>query len=161
MRPNYVIKDIFGITDEMLQDIKLIICDLDNTLAAYYQDYIDEQVVNWINYLTNREIKFLLVTNNKQRRAAEFIGKHQIDFIASAKKPLPFVYKKIMRKYQLKPQQILAIGDQLLTDVLGANLVKIKTVLVNPVVEKDLWLTYLNRRIEKILLKLMRIKRDE
>ena len=44
------------------------------------------------------------------------------------------------------------VGDQVLTDVLGANLIDLDTILVRPIVTTDAAVTKLNRKIEKTIL---------
>ena len=63
-------------------------------------------------------------------------------------KPLPFCFKKIAKKYNIKKESMCMIGDQLITDILGANRFGIYTVLVDPLGEKDLKITTFNRFIE-------------
>ena len=48
------------------------------------------------------------------------------------------------------------IGDQILTDVLGGNLVGITTILVNPISQKDFFLTNFTRIIERKIIKKLR-----
>ena len=50
------------------------------------------------------------------------------------------------------------VGDQLMTDILGANRAKVNSILVVPVKEKDGWATYLNRRIERVIMKYFKKK---
>ena len=64
-------------------------------------------------------------------------------------KPLPFRFKKICKEYHLKASEIAMIGDQMFTDVLGANRVGMYTILVDPLEKKDLRITSLNRKLEQ------------
>ena len=45
------------------------------------------------------------------------------------------------------------IGDQIVTDVLAGNRFKIMTILVDPLGEKDLKITGLNRKVEEKIVK--------
>ena len=44
-------------------------------------------------------------------------------------------------------------GDQIFTDVIGANRVKMFSILVKPLAEKDLWMTRFKRPIEELVVK--------
>jgi Predicted hydrolase of the HAD superfamily len=57
-----------------------------------------------------------------------------------------------------KKANTVMVGDQLMTDILGANRVNINSILVVPVKEKDGWATYLNRRIERVIMKYFKRK---
>ena len=48
----------------------------------------------------------------------------------------------------LKPEEIAVVGDQIFTDVLGGNRCKMFTILIEPIAEKDIWLTKVKRPIE-------------
>ena len=64
-----------------------------------------------------------------------------------------------MKLYDRTPEQIACVGDQLLTDVYGANRLNMTSILVNPMSKKDRKITYVNRVIEKVLFFIMD-KRD-
>ncbi len=58
----------------------------------------------------------------------------------------------------LSNEEVVVIGDQLLTDVLGGNAAGFYTILVVPIVETDAKVTKFNRRIERMILNKMRKK---
>ena len=60
---------------------------------------------------------------------------------------------RIKAKYKLKKKEMCIIGDQIVTDVLAGNRYHIKTILVDPLGEKDLRITGLNRKIEARIVK--------
>ena len=63
-------------------------------------------------------------------------------------KPLKRKYNKILKSYNYKKEEIACIGDQLLTDIWGANRMDFLSILVNPIGKTDFTLTKLNRFIE-------------
>ena len=62
--------------------------------------------------------------------------------------PLTLGLNKIRLLHHLKKKEMVMIGDQIVTDVLSGNNFHIKTILVDPLGEKDLKITGLNRKIE-------------
>ena len=68
-------------------------------------------------------------------------------------KPLKRKYKKILKIYKYKESEIAAIGDQILTDVFGANRVGITSIFVDKLSKEDKLFTKINRKIEKRILK--------
>ena len=66
-----------------------------------------------------------------------------------------FGYKKILKRYsEYRPEQFVAIGDQIVTDIWGASRMKIKGILVKPIrLDNEKWYTRFNRRIEKFIIK--------
>ena len=60
---------------------------------------------------------------------------------------------KILNKYQNDPSKVVVIGDQILTDILGGNRMKFYTILTDPLYQKDITWTKVNRIFEKIVYK--------
>ena len=71
-----------------------------------------------------------------------------VDGVAWAMKPSIKGLMKIKIKYKFKKKEMCIIGDQIVTDILSGNRFRIYTVLVDPLGEKDLKITGLNRKIE-------------
>ena len=71
-----------------------------------------------------------------------------------AKKPLKSGFKKVAKKFELENKNIAAIGDQIFTDVVGANRCGMFSILVNPINKKDIWITKLKRPLEEKIIKL-------
>ena len=61
--------------------------------------------------------------------------------------------KKIQEKLQEKPENIAVVGDQIFTDIVGGNRCKMFTILVEPIAEKDIWITMIKRPIENAIKK--------
>ena len=70
-------------------------------------------------------------------------------------KPLKKKYKKILRTYNFKDNEIACVGDQLLTDILGANRMGFTSILVNPISTNDFFFTKINRWFESKIMKKM------
>ena len=76
------------------------------------------------------------------------------DFCAKARKPLPHGYWRAVKQMGAKPSATLMIGDQLLTDIMGAGLAGLDSVLLKPIsLAQEFRWTYVNRRIEKLFIK--------
>ena len=56
-----------------------------------------------------------------------------------------------MELYKYKEHEIAAIGDQLLTDINGANRVGITSILINPIGDYEKFGTKINRFFEKFI----------
>lgn len=156
--PNRHVKDVFEITPEELkaQGIKGIITDLDNTLVAWDVADATDQVIEWFKMMADNNIKVTIISNNNQDRVRVFSEPLNTPFIYSARKPLGKAFKKATKQMGLKREEIVVMGDQLFTDVLGGNIGGFYTVLVVPVAKTDGKFTKINRMMEKRLLDWMR-----
>lgn len=158
--PSNYSKSVFDLNFAKLkkEGIKGIITDLDNTLVPWDEPSANQTVINWIEEAKRHEIKVIIASNNSEERVKHFCNPLDIPYIHRAKKPLKGVYKKALERLELEKEEVVAIGDQLMTDIFGANLFGVKTILVVPVAVTDGLTTKFNRMMERQVLKLMRRK---
>lgn len=152
--PNKHVENIFQIEPSFLQEINKsgILVDLDNTLVPWNVHDAPKDVKEWLEKMVTANIKVTIFSNNSKARVGRFATPLDIPYIYRAKKPLPFAFKRAMNLMELSEKEIVVIGDQLLTDVLGGNRAGFYTILVKPIVQSDAPITKLNRRIERIIL---------
>lgn len=129
--------------------IKVLIFDLDNTLAFIDNNYPSEKVKKLIKTLKKDFDIYILSNNINKKRVASFAGVIEVDYIYGAIKPSSFGLKKIRRKKNYAKSEMAIIGDQIMTDVLAGNRYGIHTVLVEALAVKDLKITALNRLFER------------
>lgn len=153
--PSGYVKHFYSITPEYLKerDIKAVITDLDNTLVGFDEPHANEVVIDWFKTLNANDIKVTIVSNGNKTRVSEFCDPHDIDYIFSARKPLGKAFRKATRMMNVEVSDTVMIGDQLMTDVFGANRAGLASILVLPVKQKDGWATILNRRVERRIMK--------
>lgn len=151
--PSEFHKTFFDIDFDTLyqQGIRLILTDLDNTLISYDETLPTKEIDDLFDTLQNKGFEIIIVSNNIQPRVDVFCKGLDIKGFANMRKPLIFKFKKIikqtLRSYQ--NNEIVIIGDQLMTDIYAANRLKIRSILVNPLKKKtEKWYTKLNRTIE-------------
>ncbi len=134
-------------------DIKAIILDVDNTLLDFDLNIVDG-LEPWFKELSDNGIKAVIVSNSSKTEKIEKVsGLLGIEYIRFALKPLKIGLKKAQKMLGLESNQIAVIGDQIFTDVVGANRCKMFSILVKPLAEKDLWMTRFKRPIENYVIK--------
>lgn len=161
-KPDIYQKNIFGIDYGKLkqQGIKLIIFDLDNTLVPAKSILPKQEVVSFMKKLS-KKFDIVLVSNNKFERVQKVSEIFECQFFSFAIKPSMRIKKYLKKKYLYTKEEMVIIGDQLLTDIYMGNRLGIKTILVDPLTTKDLRITSFNRFIEKRIMKKLRIIRGE
>lgn len=133
--------------------IKVILSDLDNTLIPWNQkDRQNAQLANWLKALTAHGIQLVIVSNNNEERVSRAVAGLPIKIVARALKPLPFALRKYLKFNSYRKQEVVMVGDQLMTDVLAGNLAGVQTILVKPLVATDSKKTRINRMIERPIL---------
>ncbi|NSL50253.1 YqeG family HAD IIIA-type phosphatase [Calidifontibacillus erzurumensis] len=158
--PDEHVNSIFEITPEKLKErgIKGIITDLDNTLVEWDRPEATPKIKEWFQKMKESGIIITIVSNNNENRVKQFSGPLDIQYIYEAKKPMGRAFRKALKDMKLKKEEVVVIGDQLLTDVLGGNRSGMHTILVVPVAQSDGFFTRINRRIERLILNMMKRK---
>ncbi|MGL4950488.1 MAG: YqeG family HAD IIIA-type phosphatase [Mycoplasma sp.] len=138
LRPNLFLKSIADINVHSIKrsGIKYVFCDLDNTLVPHFTKLPNNFCTDFLNSLNNEDIKIIIISNNSKKRVENFCDYVEIyDFIYNAKKPFIYKVKKIMKKHDINPEDVIVIGDQFITDVIMANRLQFKSILVLPLVD--------------------------
>ncbi len=153
--PDYYCDKVTDITVELLErnNIKGLILDVDNTLIDYDKNLL-KGADEWVKRLKEKGLKFMILSNSNQeekvKNVANVLG---IPYFYFATKPLKRGFKKAQKELQLEKNEIAVIGDQIFTDIIGANRSKMFSILVNPVAKKDLFMTKIKRPLEEMIVK--------
>src|SRR5690625_3754967 len=131
---------------------KGIIIDLDNTLVPWNVNHATDKVIRWLKEMEKANIKVTIFSNNNKERVTVFAEPLGTPYIYKAKKPLQRAFKQAASQMQLNRDEIVVIGDQLLTDILGGNRAGFYTILVVPIVQSDAPITKFNRNLERLIL---------
>jgi len=152
--PDEYVKDIFQITPEQLKEkgIKGIMTDLDNTLVEWDRPEATPEVIEWMKMMQDAGLKVTVVSNNHEPRVSTFCKPAGIPYIFEAKKPLGKGFRRGIDFLGLQKDEVVMIGDQLMTDILGGNRFGVYTVLVVPVAKSDGFVTRFNRKVERRIL---------
>ncbi|WP_141431437.1 YqeG family HAD IIIA-type phosphatase [Bacillus sp. 03113] len=158
--PDQHVKSILEITPDFLKakGVKGIITDLDNTLVEWDRPYATPTIIKWFEEMKKNNIKVTIVSNNNESRVKAFSEPLNIPFLFQARKPMRRAFKRALLVMNIKKEEAVVIGDQLLTDVLGGNRSGFQTILVVPVAQTDGFITKFNRKVERQILNWFRKK---
>ena len=169
--PKLYYKDIYSINYKKLKDknITYLLFDIDNTIADNRDNKPSKEAIQLINKL-KKDFTIILVSNALPLRAKRFGQELAVDYYAFSIKPLKNTYKKIIStlvslskpcviisKYNINPSNIAAIGDQLYTDILGANKMGIISLLIDRISNNESIITKFNRIRENKIIKKYKI----
>ncbi len=153
--PNAYLKNVKEITIDFLNknSIKALILDVDNTLIDFNKKMLDG-VEEWCKNLKKQGIKLFIVSNSNKKTKVEMVAKKlELPYIHFATKPFKRGFKKAAKMLQEKNENIAVVGDQIFTDVIGANRCKMFSILVEPIEKKDLLVTKIKRPLENYIIK--------
>lgn len=131
--------------------IRGVIFDIDNTLVPHGAP-ADERALQLFQKFHEMGMKTCLMSNNKEPRVASFAAQVDSPYIYKAGKPGVKNYYRAMKIMGTKKKQTLFVGDQLFTDVYGANRAGIYGILVKPIHPKEEIQIVLKRYLERIVL---------
>jgi len=135
LKPDYVFDDYSAITPAFLcaRGIRLLLADLDYTLAPKRVPEPDDALRAWTEALRAGGVTLAILSNNRSSaRVERFCGGLGIRFVGHAGKPAVRGFAEAMRRHGAAPGETAMLGDKLLTDTLGAKRSGLLMLMVEP-----------------------------
>lgn len=156
--PDDYVSSIFDIDYNKLYSNgkRLILTDLDNTLISYKATEPTDELYKWKSELEGMGFEIIIVSNSRKKRVKHFANMLGIKYVNLSTKPLKRGFKKALKiaSTKYKKEEVVVLGDQLLTDVYGAKRMKLSMVLVKAIDNKtERLVTKHNRKNEDKMLK--------
>lgn len=145
--------------DHLVQrGIRGLMIDLDNTMTPWNDLEVGPKVTRWFKDVEKAGIRTCILSNNRSKqRVAAVADQLGIPFVYRASKPRERAYQAGMAVLKTDKRETAVIGDQLFTDVLGGKRAGYYTILVLPISKREFIGTRLIRRIERVILWLMKL----
>ena len=152
--PTRAYKSILSVTPDVLREmgVNAIILDIDNTCTTHDNPVPVEGLFDWLDSMRDAGIKMMIVSNNHPPRVEPFAKLLGLEYVSEGAKPLTKGYKEAAMKMDASKDEIVTIGDQLFTDILGAKLFGIKSILVKPIEMEHTFFFKIKRALEVPLL---------
>lgn len=152
--PYDYVDSVFSIDYSKLYDkgYKGIIFDIDNTLV-HHGDDSTEKVDELFKNIQDIGLKTLVLSNNNEERVKRFLTNIDSLYICDADKPKVDNYLKAVEMLEIDKNEAVYIGDQIFTDILGANRSGIPNLLVKFIREEGETKIGKRRQLEKVILK--------
>ncbi len=133
--PERIFRDVTMITPAVLRqlEVKLLILDVDNTIAPYKTLTLEKPVLEWAESLKKAGIRLYIVSNNKGERPEIFASLLGVPYIKRAGKPSPRGVRQALARTYTSPENAALAGDQIYTDTIAANLAGVHMFLVEPI----------------------------
>lgn len=153
--PKFQAKSILELDLEELgkAGIKGIIFDLDNTLVEWKKDNLSPEVINLIARLKNNGFKLCILSNALEYRVEAVAHILNIPYVSRAIKPRKSPFRKALEIMETNPEETAVVGDQLFTDILGGNRMKLYTIWTHPLSSTEFLSTRAVRQIERLVIK--------
>lgn len=118
--PNIYLNNVKDIKIELLKEnnIKGLLLDVDNTLIDFDLKIL-EGAKEWCDSLRKEGIKLCILSNTNKIEKVKRVAKElELPYINFAKKPFKKGFKRAIDLLRLDAENVAAVGDQIMTDVL-------------------------------------------
>ena len=151
--PDQYVASTYVIDFEKLYEegVRGLIFDIDNTLVPHGAP-ADQRAIALFKRLHALGYQTMMLSNNKEPRVKMFCDAVDAEYIYKAGKPNPANYREAMKRMHTDEKNTLFVGDQIFTDVWGANKAGIYSILVKPIHPKEEIQIVLKRYLEKVVL---------
>jgi len=133
------------------QGYRGLLFDIDNTLVEHGAA-ANERAIRLFKELKQIGFEVCVISNNQEERVKSFNKDIQVHYVYNAHKPSTKNYFKAMDLMGTQPSNTAFVGDQLFTDVYGANRAGIKSYFVKPIGPREEIQIVLKRYLERIVL---------
>jgi HAD superfamily phosphatase (TIGR01668 family) len=137
---------------DMLEEhnIDTLLIDMDNTLVPWHTFDVDDATLAWLEQAKARGFKICVLSNNRKWRIVKLMRRLGVRGVWSACKPFACGYLRAMKAVKARRRACVFVGDQVFTDIFGANLLRMRTILVNPLSPREYVWTRLMRGVERL-----------
>ncbi len=155
LRPNMMVDAAYEVTPEVLVrlGVTAVMVDLDDTILASGSNDLANAYRSWLIDLRNAGFGVLILSNGDPTRVAHWARQLGVEGFALAGKPLWPAFRRGLRRLGTRPHETAMVGDQLFTDVLGANVAGLVSILVRPLTPGKLPHTRAARKLERLFLR--------
>ena len=138
--------------------VSLLLIDLDNTLDSYKRLEPTDRAKNIIAEIKKTGVEPVIVSNNREERVKHYADLAGVGCIFSAHKPFSKRIRRFIQEKGVSVDNVMLVGDQLMTDVLAARGAHIRVLLTEKVVKEDQFTTHFNRLLDKPIRKHLKKK---
>jgi hypothetical protein len=128
---------------------RLILLDVDNTLTHWRSEEISAEVRGWIAQARNQGFQLCILSNTRHPERLERLAKElDIPALRGKFKPSRDMFLTALERFKATAESSVMIGDQLLTDIFGANRTGIDAIWLERLGHHEFIGTRVNRWLE-------------
>lgn len=161
LRPDAVVSSVTEVTPDFLHTlgVRAVMLDLDDTLLASGSDLLEPLFRVWLESLRLEQVPVVILSNGTRARVTRWAEELGLEGLHLTGKPRGRAFRRGLAKLGTPAAETAMVGDQLFTDVFGANLAGMVSVLVTPLSPGKLPHTRVLRHLERVLLRRFQFSR--
>ena len=129
--------------------VKAVLVDLDNTLDPYVVAMPTQRAFDWRDALVKEGLRIVILSNNSGKRVRRYATALGVECRCFMRKPFSGPLKRFLAEENLKPEEVILVGDQIQTDVKAANGAHVRAVLTEPLDPREPPWTKFNRIFDR------------
>lgn len=140
--PKCVMNQVCDLSPTFLRsrNIRLLMLDFDNTIVPYTTNEPSKEIGDWLELMLESDISICVVSNSRNGRVRNFCEQYGLACVTNAHKPFTKGIVQCMTEFEIEPAECALAGDQIFTDVLGANCAGVQSFLVRSIDNHTFWL---------------------
>ena len=120
--------------------VSFLMLDFDNTIVPYTTSEPTAEMTAWLKTMQASGIGLCVVSGNREKIGVDLGGRRVLNSITHAKKPFSRGIRACLTRFSLEPARCALVGDQIYTDVLGANCAGVQSILISAIHNHTIWL---------------------
>ena len=140
--PAMICDSVFNLAPAFLKanGIRLLMLDFDNTIVPYTTNVPTDKMRLWLETMLESDISLCVVSNSRNDRVRKFCEEYGLACVTNAKKPFSKGIRECIEMFEIDSEFCALAGDQIFTDVLGANCAGVGSILVKSIHNHTFWL---------------------
>lgn len=140
--PRYIFPKISDISPGFIQEhgISLLLMDYDNTMLPYTENVPSGELLTWLRTMQDAGVQLCIVSNTHKERVPVFSAAYGVPCVTHAAKPGTRGINRAIARFSGRKSSTALVGDQIFTDVLGANLAGVTSIAVTSIHNHNIWL---------------------
>lgn len=158
--PNSYVKSVYEIDYEELyrKGYRNIIFDIDNTILPVNDTNVPDNLVKLFKSIRKIGFEVCIVSNNQLERVLAPAKSLETSYLENANKPNSTAFDKALAILKGTIEDTIMVGDQMLSDIKGANEYGLYTILVDPLENKYDMKTGTSRFLQNRMIKKLQKK---
>jgi hypothetical protein len=134
------------------QGKRLILLDVDHTIVQWHSEVIDDSIRSWVGEARRQGFDLCILSNtHRPERLERLAAQLGIEAVRGKRKPSRAMFRLALIKFGRRAEEAVMIGDQIFTDVWGANRSGIDAIWVRKKEGREFGGTKVSRFGERLL----------
>ncbi len=155
LTPDFFVEGVSCVTVQMLRkmNVSVLLLDVDSTISVKNSPVVNKEIRRWVSVHAENGFRVALVSNNFDYRVSQVARILRVPYLSFALKPCTFRVKNYLKREGFELSSSVVVGDQIFSDILMANFLGLKSILVKPLYSNESFIMRFKRCLESYVKK--------